>query len=182
MPGVRAMTRTSLPTTAPQGTKLPANTRSRVTVAVLLLLLISGCASVRPTAAPPEVSFEHIRIVDAGVQRQRYALTVSVFNPNSFDVPVQDLVYQLELNGTPFAAGRLDPGPTLPARDAVTVELTFDTDLAATTRQLVSWLMRGTTHLDYRLTGEARIRRFGTQVFKFDENGTIGLDALRLPR
>jgi LEA14-like dessication related protein len=152
---------------------------SRFAACTALALLLASCALLQRDAEPPDVELEGIRIVSVSQQAQRYAVTLRVFNPNRFDVPIRDLVYRLDLNGEAFASGRLEPGPTLPAQQAVSVELMFDTDLATTTRRLMTWFMRGEPRLDYRLTGEARIRRLGVPTLRFDEDGTIALDALR---
>jgi LEA14-like dessication related protein len=151
---------------------------SRAVTVLGLALLLSACALLQPRAEPPEVRFEQIRLVSAGIARQRYAVQLAVFNPNRFDVPIRDLAYTLDLNGEAFASGRLDPGPTLPALREITVELEFETDLATSARRVIGWLLSGKTRIDYRLAGEARVQRMGVPVIRFQEEGTVALDAL----
>jgi LEA14-like dessication related protein len=148
----------------------------------VLSIGLAGCAALQPRAEPPEVEFEQIRLVSSTLQTQRYAVKLRVFNPNRFDVPIRDLTYLLDLDGQAFASGQLDPGPTLPARQTIPVELMFETDLATTARRAVGWFLRGKTSVDFRLTGEARIRRMGVPTIRFEESGTLTLDALHLPR
>jgi LEA14-like dessication related protein len=154
----------------------------RALLPCLLALLLTACAALQPRAEPPQVEFEQIRLVSGNLQTQRYAVKLRVFNPNRFDVPIRDLTYMLDLDGQAFASGRIDPGPTLPARQTIPVELMFETDLATTVQRAIGWFVRGKTSVDFRLTGEARIRRLGVPTIRFDESGTVSLDAMRLPR
>jgi LEA14-like dessication related protein len=155
-----------------------ARRATRAVMLPALAILLSACALLQPRAEPPEVRFEQIRLVSAGIARQRYAVQLAVFNPNRFDVPIRDLAYTLDLNGEAFASGRLDPGPTLPARQEITVDLEFETDLATSARRVIGWLLSGQNRIDYRLAGEARVRRMGVAVIRFQEEGTVALDAL----
>jgi LEA14-like dessication related protein len=155
---------------------------SRLTATCAPLFLLASCAALQPKAEPPEIRFEQFRLVSTNIQTQRYAVKLSVFNPNRFDVPIRDLVYNLDLDGEAFASGRLDPGPTLPARQEIPVELMFETNLANSARRAIGWFLRGQTSVEYRLTGEARVQRIGVPAIRFEESGSVALDALRLPR
>jgi LEA14-like dessication related protein len=139
-------------------------------------LMLGACAHLAQVVEQPEVRLTGLRLVSADLARQRYAIQLSVYNPNAFTVPLRDIAYQLELAGRPFASGTSDAGTRLPAREAVPIELTFETDLVRSAQNALEWLRRGESTLDYRLSGEVRVDVPGVRSFRFDRTGRVELE------
>ncbi len=159
--------------------KIRSLTLLRTACVAMLVLLMPSCALIQPQVIPPDVHVDNVRLISADLRRQVYGVQLRVFNPNAFEVPIRDMVYELEVDGASFANGRVDPGPTLPANAETTLELTFETNMADIAQRAIGWFMRGQTSLEYRVVGVVRVARFGAPPFRFEEVGSIPLDAMR---
>lgn len=139
---------------------------------------LAGCGVLPPAdLLPPKVSVSDFAIGDLGFEEIRFALTLDTRNPNEIDVPLTDLVFDLDLFGREFARGRtvqrritLAPG----SRTAIPVEFSVPTArLLETIRDLK---LSGGASLAYRLRGSAR---WGSSPFPIRFERAGDLDALR---
>jgi len=136
----------------------------------LCLLLLTGCASVFGDVEPPEVSLAGLAFDQPGLFEQRLRLDVRLRNPNDFQLDVERLLFDLEVNDRELGRGWTTESFAVPAFGEALVPVT----VVVPTSDLIHRIIElGTTQrLDYRLTGEARLsnRTFGTVPFEQDGN------------
>lgn len=139
---------------------------------------LAACGVLPPAdLVAPRVSVADVSVRDLGLEEIRFELTLDTDNPNDVDVPLTDLVFDLDLFGRSFAVGRtVQRSITLArgARTAIPVQFTVPTSrLLDALREL---RLEGGAPLAYRLRGSAR---WGASPFpvRFERAGD--LDALR---
>jgi LEA14-like dessication related protein len=72
------------------------------------LLVLGACARLGE-AEPPQVRLADIRLLEGGLLEQRFRVDLRLGNPNDFDLPLDGLTFELELNDRPFGASRARP-------------------------------------------------------------------------
>lgn len=128
--------------------------RLRLAVPSLLLGLVCfGCAAglLGREVLPPDVFLTNVKPIGMGLFEQRIELTFRVTNPNDFELPIEGGVFDLAINGAPFARGVTRGTVDLPAlgESFVTIEA------STTTAELLSQLrsLGNQQDLSYALTG-----------------------------
>ena len=136
----------------------------------LCLLLLAGCASVFGAIEPPEVTLAGLAFDQPGLFEQRLRLDVRLRNPNDFQLEVERLLFDLEVNDRRLGRGWTTAGFDVPAFGEAVVPVT----IVVPTSDLIQGIIAlgATQRLDYRLSGEAQLRdrSFGTVPFEQDGN------------
>lgn len=142
---------------------------------LLLLTLLSGCAAWREgfDLEQPRVDLVDLRVLDMGLMQQRYAVVLNVQNPNSREIPVQGLSYQLKLAGEPFAHGVSAKSFTLPAYGETQLEVELTTNLVTTVRRVQALLENDEQSLSYDFSGKIDVARIGK--IPFQNEGELSL-------
>ncbi|MCK9230277.1 MAG: LEA type 2 family protein [Syntrophales bacterium] len=147
----------------------------RCLIPVLILavvLFVFSCASL--TLKPPSVTIVGIDVIEATLFEQRFSFTLRVRNPNSRDIPLTGLSFEVELNDLPFARGVSDRAVTVPRFGEGILTVTAVSDLADIFRQIREWTRKdqpGT--FSYRIKGTLSTGFFG--ALTFDEKGVVEL-------
>lgn len=147
----------------------------RRTALILFLGLLGGCATLPTDIQAPSVSLADVSILDAGLLEQRYRLVVRIQNPNSFELPIDGVSYELELNEKPFAQGVSSQGVTVPRFGSETLSLDAVGSTAGFLRQL-GIFDKGTLpgNIRYRLKGKLNIKGAPTAI-PFDYKGEVDI-------
>ena len=154
----------------------PSMTR-RLLLALLPLLLLSclaGCAWVPGRGEPPSLHIADIKLLNATLFEQQYLLSLRVQNPNDFDLPIEGLSYEIELNDKPFATGASSRAVNVPRYGSALIEvegISTITDLLRQYKQLAKGELTG---LRYRLKGKLTLQGSLAKI-PFDYKGEIGL-------
>jgi LEA14-like dessication related protein len=85
--------------------------------------VLAACASLPPGAQAPRVELADLSLRSLGALEQRFELELRLFNPNDFDVRIEALDFELEINGRPFAKGLSRVTMLLPAGSATPMRL-----------------------------------------------------------
>lgn len=118
------------------------------------LLLLAGCALLRPSLEQPRISLVDFRLGEVGVFQQHYTLVLAVQNPNRLSIPVRGMSYTLNIAGDEFARGVSPRKFTLAPYEETEVEVEVTTNLISTVRRLQALLQGdGDIALGYELTG-----------------------------
>jgi LEA14-like dessication related protein len=136
--------------------RLARRSRRPVGVAVVLLLL-EGCAAFGPQLEAPSITVSELHPKEGTLLEQRFAAKIRIQNPNAFDLPVEGISYDLELNGRPFAKGVGKADVVIPAYGQDVVETEAITTLMGFVRQLEQARSDG-PKMSYRLTGKLKLR------------------------
>lgn len=76
----------------------------RNSIGVLLLLLLVGCAAVKPK--PPEVSLQRLQVGELNLSHASLLADLKIYNPNLIDLTLEEVEYNLKLNGIQVSSGR----------------------------------------------------------------------------
>ena len=145
---------------------------ARLLFLLLSTTLLAGCATLRPEA--PEVRLADLSIESIGLFEQRYRLGLRMRNPNDRDLDVESLRFDLALAGRSFAEGVNTEGFSLAANGEERVEVVVTSDLGSVLDLLSDWV-DGNRALPYRLSGEARLARWGGITVPFSRDGRLDL-------
>jgi LEA14-like dessication related protein len=130
-------------------------TRMRIPLALALvwILLLAGCASLRGYREPPRVALVSIRPLGMTLLEQRYALQLRILNPNDVALPLDGMDYRIEINGKEFAYGVSRQSVTLPAHGEALLDVTVTSTLLDLLRQLQDADRSARPSLTYRISG-----------------------------
>jgi LEA14-like dessication related protein len=113
-----------------------------------------GCASVEP----PSVTLSNLRIEQSTVFEQRFLTTLRIQNPNTFDLNIEGVSFDLTVNDQPFAKGLGKADVVVPAFGTGVVEAEAITTLMGFVRQFQALTRSGGPKLSYHLTGKLKVR------------------------
>jgi LEA14-like dessication related protein len=143
-------------------------------------LFLSGCAGVSTRLDPPRVGIADLRLVDASLLSQTYRIRLNVQNPNSADLPIQGMTYELRFNDQPFASGASGQSVTVPRYGTEVVEVEAIGTLVDIFRQLTG--LQGARAQTFRYSLKGRVDLRGGTRLPFDQTGEISLLPERQPR
>ncbi|MFQ5467290.1 MAG: LEA type 2 family protein [Kiloniellaceae bacterium] len=144
----------------------------RLLFGVMVLSLAAGCAAL-VEAEPPHVGVSDIRLLGGGLLEQRMELTLRVGNPNNFDLPLDGLAFDLDVNERPFARGFTNQAIVVPRLGEVTIPVQATTGLLDMMGQVLNLGTRD--DLSYRLVGHAYLRGPGGRALPFEQSGRLRL-------
>lgn len=139
------------------------------------LLLLAACAALQPRLERPSVSLVDVDLLEVGLLRQRYLITLSVQNPNSRSIPIKGMSYTLDIAGQDFASGVSPRGFTLPAYGESEVQVELNTNLLSTLRRLQDLLEGGSDSVSYALSGKLEVDIPVVGSLPFNNSGEIKL-------
>lgn len=149
--------------------------RKHLLLAIGFLASLAGCAMIAGKIDPPAVHIASLSLTGATLFEQQYKLGLRLQNPNDFDLPIEGLSYEIELNDKPFAKGVSSRPVTVPRRGSALLEVEgFSTlgDLLRQYKQLAKGELKG---LRYRIRGKLSLQ--GGPNVPFERKGEIGLPA-----
>ena len=85
----------------------------RLAITVLLGLVLSACAAIRPD--PPQVQLSGLEITDVSLSHANFLATLDLYNPNSTDLDIKRIEFTLFLNDVRVANGMTSKSITIPA-------------------------------------------------------------------
>ena len=149
----------------------------RIAVLGLLGAVLAGCATMGGLSEPPRVSLVSIAPVDVHLLEQRFRVTIRIQNPNSRDITIRGLDYQIVVNGRIFAQGVSGKPVTVPAWGENTAEVEVVSTLQRVMEQLEELGNRGQPSLDYAISGHVSVDGIPVPV-PFEYQDTLSLPGL----
>jgi LEA14-like dessication related protein len=148
-----------------------------LSLGLLLSLVLGACDSLLTSdIQPPEVSLAGLGFGEPGLFEQQLRIDLRLRNPNDFEVAIDRVTFNLEVNDKPFAHGRASEGLDLPALGETVVPVTVEVP----TNDLIERVMElgSERRLDYRLTGEAELDSLFFSKVPFHREGKLALPKL----
>ncbi|WP_157670384.1 LEA type 2 family protein [Chitinibacter sp. GC72] len=140
-----------------------------------LLLLLGGCASIPGKVEKPNITLAGISVAKLGLLEQQFVLSLRVTNPNDFDIGLNGLTVNVELNKQAFAQGVSNEKVTLPRLGEKIVKLKVSTSLTQAFKQFSS--LKGGA-VPYRIYGKVYAPLLPAGM-PFERQGQLsGLDEL----
>jgi len=126
--------------------------------------VLAACAGLG-LREPLSATVADIKPLEVGLLEQRFSVKVRVLNPNDVDIAFDGVVFDLELNGKPFAKGVSDQKGTIPRFGEALIDVNVVSGLSGILRQ-VNELRSGRESMTYRLSGRLAGGPFGTVPFE----------------
>lgn len=141
------------------------------------LLGLTACSSLPHDTRPPKISVAEVDLKSLGVFEQRFDVGLRIRNPNDFDLVIEALEFDLEVNGRAFATGLTRTAARVPAISSTIVRVDAVTESRNLIRQIKTlpgeMLRQG---VPYRIKGRVKTDR-ASRWIPFDHSGTYGRDA-----
>jgi LEA14-like dessication related protein len=139
----------------------------------LACLLLAGCTSLPLGVLAPKVSVADIGVKSLGLFEQRFDLSLRLTNPNDFDLNIEGLDFELEVNDRPFAKGLASDKTVLPAASSTIMQVEAVTESRNILSQMKTLpfevLKEG---VPYRVKG--RVKTDKTDWLPFELKGVYG--------
>jgi LEA14-like dessication related protein len=141
--------------------------------AILATLLLGTCA-LAPKFEAPQLSVMDVQVVGADLWQQRLKVRMHVQNPNDRALPIQGIVYTLEVEGQQFASGESAASFVVPPLGEAEFDMNVTTNLASTFIKLLG-RAADTKAVAYHLTGKVSLSQGFLRSIPFDQRGTFNL-------
>lgn len=148
---------------------------SLIITGVLVLLIISGCASLFLRGEPPRINIVSLNLQEATLFEQNYLIQLRIINPNTYEIPVAGLQYDIEVNNRHFITGVSNQSVVVPGLDSAIVEVKAVSTLFSVFRQL-SNLHEDIEAISYQIKGKIHLQGGGS--LGFDHSGDAPLSKM----
>lgn len=144
-------------------------------IAVLICALLSGCATTS-RLTPPEISVTNVAMTSADVFNQQFRMRIHVYNPNTLELQVKSIEYQLFLEGDGFADGTVDQPFVLPAHGNAEFDTIINTHFTSSLMRLIAKMQEhGNNTVQYDFTGKVHLSKGLMRNIPFQKHGIIDL-------
>jgi len=124
---------------------------------LLLGTVLSGCAAMTGLSEPPRVRLVSITATDLQLFEQRFRVTLQVQNPNSENITIRGLDYEIAVNGKIFARGVSGKPITIPAYGENSADVEVVSTLQSLMEQFQALSGRGEPTIDYGISGHVSV-------------------------
>jgi LEA14-like dessication related protein len=144
---------------------------------LLVLFLVFGlaaCSGLPLDAVAPKLSVADVRLRHFDQLEQRFDVGLKVTNPNDFELTIEALEFELDVNGHPFAKGVSQVATRIPASAATLVRIdafTRSDDLVRQIKTLPPDTLKAS--VPYRIRGRVKTDR-SSRWLPFDHAGVYG--------
>ncbi len=107
-------------------------------------------------------------------------MKLRVHNPNDVDLPINGLVFDVELNGLQFAKGVSNKAVTVPRMGDALLEVAATSQLSNVLRQMRELQKDGRDRIDYRIYGSFALEGLGS--VPFERKGDLQIPFFDVPR
>ena len=149
---------------------------ARIAVA-LLLLLTAGCLGLRNPLIrvdAPSLLLLDVRPIQGGDLEQRLELDLVVQNPNNFDIVLDGMRLQLEINGQRLARAVSSQSVSIGRLDETRVTVQASITLLDVARSLLNLAGRERNgSLTYRVAGDVFVAEPRSTRVSFDDSGEV---------
>jgi LEA14-like dessication related protein len=153
---------------------MPLMNRFAPAVPAILATLLLGACALAPKFEAPQLSVMDVQVVGADLWQQRLKVRMHVQNPNDRALPIQGIVYTLEVEGQQFASGESAASFVVPPLGEAEFDMNVTTNLASTFIRLLG-RAADTKTLAYHLTGKVSLSQGFLRSIPFEQRGTFNL-------
>lgn len=132
-------------------------------------MAIVSCSSVRDLKSPI-VNLKSVSVQDPSLKDAQFVFHFSVQNPNEKDFEIDQIKYDLELNGKPFTQGIYSEKVKLASQSTVVVPLPVRIQYKDLMLSLTDYLQKKS--IPYKLKGVVKV---GLISVPFDDSGVVEL-------
>ena len=142
-----------------------------------LAVFLSGCSAIKNATnfENPTVKLVSLKALPADGREQRFAIGLSVTNPNRVPLEIAGVSYSLKLSGYDLLSGVAKDVPTLEGFSETPVEVEASIGLVVGLRFLSEVLKTPNEPITYELVARITTESFVSLPIKVVESGTIDL-------
>jgi LEA14-like dessication related protein len=144
----------------------------RAFVGLLAVVALAACAQIGE-ARSPQVHVVDIQLLPGGLLEQRFRVELRIGNPNDFDLPLDGLTFELDLNGRHFAEGFTNHSVTVPRLGEARVSVDASTTLFDMMEQVL--ILGELTEISYRIEGVVYLRGLSRRQVPYERGGRLRL-------
>ncbi|GJL68573.1 MAG: hypothetical protein NPIRA06_12080 [Nitrospirales bacterium] len=149
--------------------------RLRISGLILLVIgLMSACSTFPRNFETPKISIAGITPKNVAIFEQRFEVQLRIQNPNDFDLGLNGIRFDIELNNKEFGNGMSLAKVIVPRLGSEVVTGEVITGLGSFLRQ-VQGMNASAAKLRYHLKGTAFAESPGDFTIPFDESGEVDL-------
>jgi len=137
---------------------------------LLLIVGLSGCSLFVPKFEKPTLSVVGIQLMKSDFFHQELRVRMRVQNPNDRSLPVEGIIYQLEVEGQELAHGMSGESFVVPALGEAEFDMSVSANMA---NMLFKLLNRNTSQVQYRIYGKISLSAGLLRSIRFDDHGTF---------
>lgn len=144
---------------------------------LLVLFSLAACSGLPLNMLAPRVSVATVDLRQIGVLEQHFDVGLRVANPNDFDLTIEALEFDLEVNGRAFAKSLSRAATRIPAASSEVLQI----DAIMQSKNLLEQLRTLTPDtlkqgVPYRIRGRIKTDQ-SSRWLPFDHSGVYGGDA-----
>jgi len=143
-----------------------------VLMGLVALLALAACTRLGG-AEPPQVHLTDIRLLPGGLLEQRFEVDLRLGNPNDFDLELDGLTFEVELNDRPFARGLSNQSVTVPRLGEAELRVVASTTLIDVVQQML--VLGERSDLSYRIAGVVYLRGTARRKVPYETSGRLRL-------
>jgi len=137
---------------------------------LLLIVGLSGCSLFVPKFEKPTLSVVGIQLMKSDFFHQELRVRLRVQNPNDRSLPVEGIIYQLEVEGQELAHGMSGESFVVPALGEAEFDMSVSANMA---NMLFKLLNRNTSQVQYRIYGKISLSAGLLRSIRFDDHGSF---------
>ena len=123
-------------------------------LAVAAAMAIQACSSLPRRLAPPQANLLGLSVLEARTDGQLFALSLQLVNPNTAEIPVVRLDFDIRLGGEGRLSGEYATPFTLPGRGSETLNVEVFSGLVSSASRLMAFAQGPNNALAYEFRGE----------------------------
>lgn len=134
----------------------------------LIVPLLSGCSYMTRDTVPPRVQLLGVQLQAAQLFEQRYLLQIRIQNHNDFDLDINGIEFNVELNDEPFAQGVSNKAVSVPGFGEAITEVSVSSSILTLMQQMSG----GGDEVRYRVAGRVKLKGIPIPV-SFESQGDL---------
>ena len=142
---------------------------------VLFTIVVTACSTMPKDFETPKFGIANIAPKDVAIFEQRFDVQLRIQNPNNFDLGINGIRFEIDLNEKEFGNGMSGQAVTIPRFGSEVITGEVITGIGSFLRQMQG-MSSSATKLRYRLKGKAFAQAPSSFTIPFDESGEVDLN------
>jgi LEA14-like dessication related protein len=148
--------------------------------AIIMMVAVIACKTVKPSFQEPVISFHSASISDITISNAQILCKIQVQNPNSSEIPFPQINWKIFINEKSYKDGEVKANGKIKARSTVFIDVPIKIEYLNFFKTFKSLIGSKKASYKIAITVKFSSRDFGEKVWNFDNTGDIPLPQLPL--